>query len=112
MANRGDTLTAVEVLALAALSDGPRYGYELVQTIEELSDGQLQLRPGNLYRVLHRLEDRGLAREVEHGGSDDDGRRQYFEATAEGRRAAARQLAMYGRILDRSPGLIGALGDG
>ena len=78
----------------------------------ELTDGRVQIRPGNLYRVLHRLAQRGLVRELEDAGSADDERRRYFRATARGRRAAAEELALYARVLQRTPSLREALSDG
>lgn len=114
MAQRDEaqTLTTVELMTLAAIGDRPRYGYQLVERIEALSAGAVRIRPGNLYRVLHRLESRGLIGEVEDvRGEEDHTRRQYFEATAEGRALAARQLDMYARILDDAPELKAALGD-
>lgn len=93
-------LPPIEVLALAALGDRPRYGYELVERIEALTDGRVGVRPGNLYRVLHRLEARGWVEEAEppppEAGEDD--RRQYLRATPEGLRVAREQLEMYARV--------------
>lgn len=106
------TLTPVEMLTLAGLTDRPRYGYELVERIGELSGGRVRVRPGNLYRVIHRLASRGLVREEASPGSDtEDERRQYFSATEEGRRLAAEQLQMYAGVLSSMPGLGGAVGD-
>jgi DNA-binding PadR family transcriptional regulator len=97
-------LTQVETVTLAAVADRPRYGYELVQRIAELTDGRLSLRPGNLYRVLHRLEQRGLVIELS-ADEPGDARRRYFAATDAGRRAAAFELTMYARVLQRIPSL-------
>jgi DNA-binding PadR family transcriptional regulator len=97
--------TTVELIVLAALSDRARYGYELVQRIEELTDGRMQIRPGNLYRVMQRLMERGLVRETEDSGEGGDERRRYFRATAQGCRLAAEELAMYGRVLKQSRAL-------
>lgn len=100
------SLTPLEVFTLAGLSDRPRYGYELVERIEALSEGRVGVRPGNLYRVIHRLEERGLVRQVEVADSDaGDERRQYFEATPEGKRQAARELRMYAGLLEALPAL-------
>lgn len=105
-------LTAIETVLLASISDRPRYGYELVQRMAELTDGGMQVRPGNLYRVLHRLMDRGLVRETPSAdGSEEDERRRYFGATALGRRVAAAELAMYARVLKRAPALREVLSD-
>lgn len=98
--------TSLEVLTLAALSDEPRYGYLIASEIEALSDGQVQVRPGNLYRVLDRLESQGWIEPAEPpGGESPDERRRYYRATPEGRRVASLQLAMFARVLRTTPGL-------
>jgi DNA-binding PadR family transcriptional regulator len=102
-------LTQTEAVVLAALSDRPRYGYELVQRVAELTDDRVLIRPGNLYRVLHRLVERKLVTELPGYGTGEDERRRYFRATVRGRRVAAQQLAMYARVLQRAAGLREAL---
>jgi len=105
-------LTAVELLVLAAMSDRSRYGYELVQRIAELTDDRVRIRPGNLYRVLQRLLEEGLARETGQQELGEDERRRYFRATPQGCRVAAEELAMYGRVLRRSRALRETLAGG
>lgn len=98
--------TPLEVLTLAALSDEPRYGYLIASRIEALSDGQVQVRPGNLYRVLDRLQGQGWIEPADPPGDDSpDERRRYYRATPEGRRVASVQLAMFARVLRVTPGL-------
>ena len=104
-------LTTVETVMLAALSDRPRYGYELVQRMDELTDGRMSVRAGNLYRVLDRLMERGLVTEAAAADPRADERRRYFRATALGRRVAADELAMYGMVLKRVPVLKELLSD-
>lgn len=95
-----DEVTSLEAIVLAALADRPRYGYELVERIAELTAGRKRVRPGNLYRVLERLVSRGLAEEVEDAVVEgEDERRRYFAATQAGIRAAEDELAMYGQVL-------------
>ncbi len=106
-----DELTLTELVVLAALSDRPRYGYELVERVAELTDGRIEMRPGNLYRVLHRLGDDGLVSEFAPP-PDVDVRRRYFRATASGRRAAATTLAMYAGVLRQVPALRDVLANG
>jgi DNA-binding PadR family transcriptional regulator len=98
-------LTPVELIVLVAVSDRARYGYELVRRIAELTDDRIQVRPGNLYRVLQRLMERGLAREVAVPKAGEDERRRYFRATPQGCRVAAEELALYSQVLQRSRGL-------
>ena len=47
-------------LALLALQDGPKHGYEISTWIEARSRGFFSLSFGALYPILHRLEKEGL----------------------------------------------------
>lgn len=53
MTSRGMTQAAFFVLT--ALVDEPRHGYGIVQEVDRLSEGHVQLRIGTLYGVLDRL---------------------------------------------------------
>jgi PadR family transcriptional regulator, regulatory protein PadR len=48
-------------LALVALKDGPKHGYEVASFLRERSGGFFTLSFGALYPILHRLEREGLA---------------------------------------------------
>jgi DNA-binding PadR family transcriptional regulator len=74
---RGDVRLAI----LRLLAQEPRNGYQLMQTIEERSEGQWRPSPGSMYPTLSQLEDEGLIRSTEADG----GRR--FEITDAGRGA-------------------------
>jgi len=45
-------MTRAAFFVLAALADRPRHGYGILREVEELSDGEVQLRVGTLYGVL------------------------------------------------------------
>ena len=68
------------------LSRGESYGYEIMQRLHDLSDGEVEWKDGTLYPVLHRLEDSGLVastwRVAETGR-----RRKYYRVTAQGKAA-------------------------
>jgi DNA-binding PadR family transcriptional regulator len=51
------------------LAEEPRNGYQLMQTIEERSDGRWRPSPGSVYPTLAQLEDEGLIRSIERDGS-------------------------------------------
>jgi DNA-binding PadR family transcriptional regulator len=72
---RGDVRTALLLL----LAEEPRNGYQLMQTIEERSDGRWRPSPGSVYPTLAQLEDEGLIRASEIEGQ------KVFEITDEGR---------------------------
>jgi len=78
-ARRGDVRTALLVL----LAEAPRNGYQLMQEIEERSDGMWRPSPGSVYPTLQQLEDEGLVTTVERDGQ------RVFEITAAGRERLA-----------------------
>jgi DNA-binding PadR family transcriptional regulator len=75
-ARRGDIRTA----ALLLLAEEPRNGYQIMQEVEERSDGVWRPSPGSAYPALQQLEDEGLIR-----AEEQDGRKQ-FVLTDAGRR--------------------------
>ena len=76
---RGDVRTALLLL----LAEEPRNGYQLMQTIEERSDGRWRPSPGSVYPTLAQLEDEGLIRATEVDGQ------KVFEITDTGRAVIA-----------------------
>jgi DNA-binding PadR family transcriptional regulator len=75
-ARRGDVRSALLVL----LDEQPRNGYQLIQEIEQRSEGMWRPSPGSVYPALQQLEDEGLVR-----ADETEGRRTYA-LTDEGRR--------------------------
>ena len=68
---------------LAALAGEPLYGYGIIQAVNELSEGRVELRAGTLYPALDRLTADGL---VEAAREEIvDGRlRRYYRLTDSG----------------------------
>jgi len=62
---RGDVRAALVRL----LAEEPRNGYQLMQVIEERSGGRWRPSPGSVYPTLAQLEDEGLIRVTDQGGS-------------------------------------------
>ena len=75
---RGDVRAAMLVL----LAEEPRNGYQLMQEIENRSEGVWRPSPGSVYPALQQLEDEGLIRSEETDG------RKTFRLTDAGREAA------------------------
>jgi DNA-binding PadR family transcriptional regulator len=75
-ARRGDIRTA----ALLLLAEEPRNGYQIMQEVEERSDGAWRPSPGSVYPALQQLEDEGLIRTQGVEG------RKLFELTDAGRK--------------------------
>ncbi len=79
---RGDIRTAV----LAVLAEEPGHGYDVIQRLEDKTEGAWRPSPGSVYPTLQLLDDEGLARSVER-----DGKRVY-ELTDAGRAEAQRRI--------------------
>lgn len=74
----------LDMLVLQLLSEGAKYGYQLIQELKQRSDSVFSLKDGTLYPILYRLEDSGF---VESKWSTSEGRqvpRKYYEITKEG----------------------------
>ncbi len=70
-------------LVLAALADGRKHGYGIIQDVLRLSGGDTQLRAGTLYAMLDRLAHDGLIART--GEEVVEGRlRRYYELTPQG----------------------------
>jgi DNA-binding PadR family transcriptional regulator len=75
-ARRGDIRTA----ALLLLAEEPRNGYQIMQEVQERSEGVWSPSPGSVYPALAQLEDEGLIRTEESEG------RKLFTITDAGRK--------------------------
>lgn len=86
------TLDRKAVEILISLAAEPRHGYAIRQEVEARTDGTVRLWPATLYGTLAGLAEGGLIEETEGpGGADDDPRRRYYQLTAAGRSALARE---------------------
>jgi DNA-binding PadR family transcriptional regulator len=63
-ARRGDVRAGI----LALLAEQPRNGYQIMQELEQRSNGMWRPSPGSVYPALQQLEDEGLVRVQESGG--------------------------------------------
>jgi DNA-binding PadR family transcriptional regulator len=99
----------MRAIILALLAEQPRYGYELLHTLAESSDGW-RPSPGTVYPILHDLDERGWIskKKVEQEGR----RRIIYQIEAKGKRHLehdamehARFVAMMRQILIKHGGL-------
>jgi DNA-binding PadR family transcriptional regulator len=84
-------LKPLEFLALAVLEEETLHGYAMAQRIESRSEGLVRVRPGDLYRVLYRLEKRGLLKSAPAASGE---RRAYYSLTPLGRRVLRAEAKM------------------
>jgi DNA-binding PadR family transcriptional regulator len=72
---------------LLSLSPGPKHGYAILKSVENLSDGRLILSTGTLYGAIKRLLDRGWIQRVDDplpNGTDRE--RKAYDLTDLGRK--------------------------
>ncbi len=55
-ARRGD----IKFIILAALSEKPMHGYDIIQSLEQRHEGRYRPSPGSIYPTLQMLEDGGF----------------------------------------------------
>ncbi|MCD8380887.1 MAG: PadR family transcriptional regulator [Lachnospiraceae bacterium] len=64
MANRNNFITGVtELLILSLIEKGDSYIYEIVKSIQDLSDGLLVLPQSTIYTATYKMEDKGYISE-------------------------------------------------
>ena len=99
----------INTIILRTLYDGDKYGYEIINEIEEKSKGQYSLKQPTLYSALKRLESQDYVTSY-WGGATSGGRRKYFQITDKGRTVVERNIPQE-EALDRLVELIKKNGD-
>lgn len=90
----------LQTIILKLLSDKKQmYGYEITQTVKELTEGDIKLTEGALYPALHKLEAEGI---LETTVAVVDGRpRKYYSLTNKGAVEAPERLQSTLDFVDR-----------
>ena len=73
--------TAIMVLSL--LEKNPMYGYEMIKTINERSEGAFAFKEGTLYPLLHRMEQENMLQSY-WWGPEGSRQRKYYKITDRG----------------------------
>ncbi len=90
MISKDLTAASSSALVLSILAGGDSYGYQIIQSIRQLSEQKIEWTDGMLYPVLHRLDARKLI--SSYWRSAPSGRRRkYYRLTEQGRRSLAAQ---------------------
>ena len=99
----------LEMLVLRLLSEGEKYGYQLISELKEKSGGMFLLKEGTLYPILYRMEDDGLviSRWSEPKGKEVS--KKYYRLAQEGQDTLAGLQGLW-EVFSRT--VDGILGDG
>lgn len=84
-------------LILAILSESDNYGYNIIQRIRELSEGEMEWKDGMLYPVLHRMEDQGLIRSAWRV-TESGRKRNYYAITPTGKKSLEAEKEQWMRV--------------
>jgi len=94
-------LRPVEFHILLALAGDELHGYAIMQEVARLTEGDLRIEPGTLYRALHRmLQDGWVVESGRRPAADvDDERRRYYRLTPLGRKVATAEADRLSRLV-------------
>jgi DNA-binding PadR family transcriptional regulator len=81
MRKSGPPKGLISYLVLELLDEKPRYGYEILKEIREISGGHWEPSYGSVYPILYKFEDKGWTERIERKDESD---RKYFKLTEEG----------------------------
>ena len=70
-------------IILSFLSEKESYGYEIIQNVKKISQGEIEYGDGTLYPVLHKLEKKGLI-ESFWKVSESGRKRKYYKICSKG----------------------------
>lgn len=76
---------STSILILSLLAEREMYGYQITQTLKEMTENVFELKEGTLYPMLHGLENE-KAVEAYWFDADNGKRRKYYRITDNGRK--------------------------
>uniref|UniRef100_UPI00366E575C PadR family transcriptional regulator n=1 Tax=Cryptosporangium minutisporangium TaxID=113569 RepID=UPI00366E575C len=82
MRKSGPPKGLIAYLVLELLEERPRYGYEILKEIKDISGGHWEPSYGSVYPILYKFEEKEWAERIER---EDEPDRKYFELTDDGR---------------------------
>lgn len=77
---------------------GELHGYEIANSIQQLSQDVLQVEEGSLYPALQRMLIKGWVK-AEWGVTEGNRRARYYQLTPAGRKQLERELSQFERVI-------------
>jgi PadR family transcriptional regulator PadR len=74
---------SLELMVLSELSSCEKYGYQILSSLRQRSDGRVDLKAGTLYPILHKLERSGAVESRWDGSTARE--RKWYALTDKGR---------------------------
>lgn len=99
MISKALVAASLKPFILSILAEGESYGYEIIQRVHTLTDGEIHWTTGTLYPLLHNLENKGLlASFAREAGGGPGPKRKYYRLTPKGVRALADEKQQWLRV--------------
>jgi len=94
-------LTPAVFHILLALADGEKHGYAIMQEVEDMTEGKVQMGPGTLYGSIKRMLAAGLIEESDDRPDPtlDDERRRYYRHTGLGRKVLRQETERMAELM-------------
>ena len=90
-------LGTLDMMILKTLIRAPMHGYDIAESIQQISEDALQVGEGALYQALHRMELRGLL-DSKWGLSENNRRAKFYRLTPSGRTHLAGETQRWSRL--------------
>ncbi len=88
MVSKALVAASLKPFILSILAGKESYGYEIIQRVHHITNGQIKWTTGTLYPLLHSLENKGLITSYKLEKEDGPGpRRKYYRLTEKGKQA-------------------------
>ena len=100
---------SLDLMVLSTLSSGKKYGYMIQSTLAESSRSAIEMKPGTLYPILHKLEKEGWVKSL---WENETGRkRKWYELTPLGRKQLKSRTEEWWRYVDCLHQILGSRGE-
>jgi len=97
MVSKNLMAASTKPLILTILAPGEMYGYQIIQSVIELSGGALEWSEGMLYPVLHKMEREGFIRS-QWKMSETGRKRKYYRLTESGKTEAHKEREQWREV--------------
>lgn len=88
------------ILQIIDKSPEPSYGYKIIKSMEDLSDGRLNIMEGTMYILLKSLQNQKLVRSYWGPSTKGGPPRRYYEITKLGKKMLKIGIAEWENLID------------
>ena len=98
-------LLSILVLNVLQSEKKEQYGYQIIEQLKRMTDGQLVVPEGTIYPILHSLHEYGFVK-TKWGVSENGPPRKYYRLTNDGRRVLEEGMKLWGSLVANSKAIL------